>query len=264
MKKKGVKVGKKESFWKSGRYLSILSIIVTLTAWFLVTREGFGLVKDIMLPSPAMLVEAVVKTQRVLLTDILSTLARVVSSLITGVALGVGVGILISFYKKAQYILDPMIESMRPVPIVAMIPFFLMWFGVAEVGKFILATLGVFCIMVVNTSEAIRNVPPIYIKAANTLGANKNQLYRRVIIPSIVPSLIGPFRTSMAMSFTLVVAAEFMGAQSGLGFRILDARRMFNTDVIFLGITIFGIISALLDSLVRKIAKYIVRWSERV
>jgi ABC-type nitrate/sulfonate/bicarbonate transport system permease component len=77
------------------------------------------------------------------------------------------------------------------------------------------------------------------------------------------PQLVGPLRVSLALSFTLVVAAEFMGAQSGLGYRILEARRLFNTDVILLGIVLFGILSGVLDRGLRRLMAYVTRWSER-
>ena len=124
-----------------------------------------------------------------------------------------------SYDKKVLYFFDPLVESIRPVPVIAMIPFFLMWFGIDETGKFILITLGVFAILVVSTVEAVRNVPSKYILAAQTLGASKWQRFRTIIVPAIVPELVGPLRVAAALSFTLVVAAEFMGAQTGIGYR---------------------------------------------
>src|SRR5690606_23630279 len=98
---------------------------------------------------------------------------RVVCGLVTGTVLGVIIGMLVCFNNKLYYLLNPLIESSRPVPVIAMIPFFLMWFGIGELGKFLLVTLGVFAIIVINTIEAIRNVPPIYVKEEKTLCANK-------------------------------------------------------------------------------------------
>src|SRR5690606_3278247 len=98
--------------------------------------------------------------------DIAATLLRVICGFVVGTALGLGLGLLMSYSKKAQFFFDPLVESMRPVPVIAMIPFFLMWFGIGETGKFLLITLGVFAIIVVSTVEAVRNVPDIYMKAA--------------------------------------------------------------------------------------------------
>ena len=243
--------------------MSIASVVLYLLFWVLITEDGLGLVKPIKFPSPSMVAAAAVNTSSVIATDVLATSLRVLSGLFTGVLLGVGLGLLMCFSKKVFYFFDPIIESARPVPVIAMIPFFLMWFGINETGKFLLVVMGVFSIMVVNTIESVRNVPPIYTRAAETLGANRGTIYRRIIIPAIVPALIGPLRVAAAMSFTLVVAAEFMGAQAGMGYRILEARRMFNTDVIFLGVVMFGILSSIFDIVIRRTTGYMTRWSER-
>jgi ABC-type nitrate/sulfonate/bicarbonate transport system permease component len=248
---------------RSGRYLSTLAILLYFALWFALTEQGFGIVPKIKFPSPLMVIEAAIRMADLIPGDIAATLLRVVIGFTLGVALGMGLGLLMSYSKKAQYFFDPLIESMRPVPVVAMIPFFLMWFGIGEMGKLLLITLGVFAIIVVSTVEAVRNVPEIFMKASHSLGASKAQRFRTIIIPAIIPELVGPLRVAAALSFTLVVAAEFMGAQAGLGYRILEARRLFNTDVILLGITIIGILSAIADAAIRNFTAYLTRWSGR-
>lgn len=248
---------------KSGRYLGLLSIGLYFLVWFLLTEQGLGIVPPIKFPSPLMVIEAAIRIRDVIPGDILATLMRVIVGFTLGVALGLGLGLLMSYSKKALYFFDPLIESMRPVPVIAMIPFFLMWFGIGETGKLLLIVLGVFAIIVVSTVEAVRNVPDIYMKAAHSLGASKAQRFRTIIMPAIIPELVGPLRVAAALSFTLVVAAEFMGAQAGLGYRILEARRLFNTDVILLGITIIGVLSAISDTAIRIFTSYLTRWSGR-
>lgn len=254
---------KRTEFWRSGRYLGFVSIAIYFIVWFAITRDGFGLVRPIMFPSPKMVVDAAVTTADLILADVTATMLRVLFGFFFGLLLGVGLGLLMSYNKKANYFFDPLIESIRPVPVIAMIPFFLMWFGIGETGKLLLITLGVFAIMVVSTVEAVRNVPSIYMLAGQTLGATKLQRFRTIVIPAIVPELVGPLRVASALSFTLVVAAEFMGASAGVGYRILEARRLFNTDVIFLGVILIGLMSAVADSLIRKAANYLTRWADR-
>jgi len=254
---------KNRKFLKGGGILSVFSIVFVFLLWFTLTEDGLGLIRPVIFPSPKMVIHAAISTSSLIGTDVMYTMLRVVAGLVAGTVLGIGVGVLVCFNQKIYYLLNPLIESARPVPVIAMIPFFLMWFGIGEIGKFLLVTLGVFSIIVINTIESIRSVPPIYVKAGQTLGAKKTDIYKNIIIPSIVPSLIGPIRVCVAMSFTLVVAAEFMGAQAGMGYRILQARKMFNTDVIFLGVVMFGILSALVDTGIRKSLDYITRWTER-
>jgi ABC-type nitrate/sulfonate/bicarbonate transport system permease component len=254
---------KRPEFWRSGRYLGPLAIILYLGAWFAITSEGFALVKPIKFPSPLMVLEAAVRMNDLLLTDAMATLGRVLFGLVVGSFSGLVLGLLMSYNKKVLYFFDPLVESMRPVPVIAMIPFFLMWFGINEPGKLLLITLGVFTIAVVNTVEAVRNVPYKYLLAAQSLGASHLQRFRTIVIPAIVPDLIGPLRVAVALSFTLGVAAEFMGADEGIGYRILEARRLFRPDVILLGVTMIGILAGVVDALTRKITTYVTRWSDR-
>jgi ABC-type nitrate/sulfonate/bicarbonate transport system permease component len=251
------------TMWRSGKWLGLLSVILYFAAWFAVTAQGFNLVRPIKFPSPIMVVQAAIRTADLIPLDALATVSRVLFGFIVGTLLGLGLGLAMSYNKKIFYFFDPLVESIRPVPVIAMIPFFLMWFGIGETGKLLLITLGVFAIIVVSTVEAIKNVPKIYVLAAQTLGASKLQLFRTVLVPAIIPQLIGPMRVAAALSFTLVVAAEFMGANAGLGFRILEARRLFSTDVIMLGVVLIGILSAIADALIRRGAAYLTRWSER-
>ena len=250
-------------FWRSWRLLSIVAILLTFSIWFTITRDGLALVRPIIFPSPVMVIDAALRLNDIILVDVLVTFARVVAGFCAGAALGVGLGLAMSYNEKILYFFDPIVESMRPVPVIAMIPFFLMWFGIDEVGKFLLITLGVFAILVVSTVEAVRNVPRKFTLAAQTLGASKAQWFRTVVVPAIIPELIGPLRVASALSFTLVVAAEFMGAQAGIGYRILEARRMFNTDVILLGVVVIGLMSAVTDTLIRRTTAHVTRWSER-
>src|SRR5215207_6463458 len=207
--------------WRSGRYLSVVAIILYLGLWWTVTEQGLGLVRPIKFPSPRMVLDAAVRLQDIIAFDVLVTLVRVACGFCAGTLLGIGLGLAMSYNRKMLYFFDPLVESMRPVPVIAMIPFFLMWFGIDELGKFLLITLGVFAILVVSTVESVRNVPSKYLFAAQTLGASKAQRFRTIVIPAIIPELIGPLRVATALSFTLVVAAEFMGAQAGIAYRIL-------------------------------------------
>jgi ABC-type nitrate/sulfonate/bicarbonate transport system permease component len=254
---------RKAGQWRSGRYLSVIAILLYFGLWWGVSEQGLGLVRPIKFPSPRMVLDAAVRLHDIIAFDVLVTMIRVACGFCAGTLIGIGLGLAMSYNRKVLYFFDPLVESMRPVPVIAMIPFFLMWFGIDELGKFLLITLGVFAILVVSTVEAVRNVPSKYLLAAQTLGASKAQRFRTIIVPAIIPELIGPLRVATALSFTLVVAAEFMGAQAGIGYRILEARRMFNTDVILLGVTVIGIMAALADLLIRWGTTRITRWSER-
>lgn len=244
------------------RLLGVVSMIVFIGVWWLLT-SGLEVIRPLLFPSPGAVVEAAVRLADVLPEHTFATLVRVLSGLALGAAGGVLVGLAMSGNRYVRGLLDPQIESLRPVPPIAAIPFFILWFGLAEYGKILLIALAVFMVMVVATTEAVANVPPIFVRAAKTLGASAWGTYRTVIVPAIVPSLVGGLRIAAAAAFAVDIAAEFMGAQEGLGYLVMNARRTLQTDVILLSIMVIGLLSAALDQGIRLTARRVTRWSDR-
>lgn len=250
-------------WFRRGRYLGPLAVALYLAAWFAITEDGFALVRPVIFPSPLQVIEVATESGGILFQDIGATMLRLVVGFGIGVVLGLGFGLAMSYSEKVYFFFNPIVEGMRPVPIIAMIPFFLMWFGIGETGKLLLITTGVFTILVVSTVEAVRNSPRIFVRAGQTLGASQFQVFRRIVIPSITPNLVAPLRVAGALAFTLVVAAEFMGSENGLGFRILNAQRLFQTDVILFNVFVITLLAGLFDALLRRSVGYLTRWSER-
>ena len=244
--------------------ISISSVLGFYLLWYLMTDDGLGVIRPLMFPSPSMVVNALlILSPETVFRHVYMTTYRMLVGWSLGVALGICAGLAMSYSRVLRHMLDPLIESFRPVPVIALLPFFILWFGIDEVGKIVMILLGTFMIMVVNTYESVINVNPIYIRAAESLGATKFSIYMTVIAPASLPSLSAGLRISSALSFTLVVASEFMGAQSGLGYMIMSARRTLSTETIFLGCLIFGVVSTVIDFAIRKAINYLTRWSER-
>lgn len=251
---------------KSYRYvryvLGLLSITIVLVAWYLLT-EHWRRISSLYLPSPSNVLDTLVEVRSTILDHSLTTLRRVITSFVLGSALGIAVGLIMSRYRIVFSLLEPIIEALRPVPPIALIPFFILWFGIGDFGKLLLAGEGCFMVMVISTIESVRNVPSIYVQAAQSLGASKAHIYRTVVIPAIVPELIAGWRVALALAFALMVAAELMGAQQGLGFMIMVARRSLNTPTILLGIIIIGLEAALADQVLRRLTARLTVWTER-
>ena len=240
--------------------ISLLTVLTVVLIWTVMTDSY---IDKLFFPSPMDTILVVGRMEGVLVGYFLATMYRVVVGMLAGAILGVACGVAMSWNKWINSILDPLIEALRPIPAVALIPFFILWFGIGDTGKLILTALGGFTVMVVTTLEAIKHVSPIYIMAARTLGANRLTIYRTVILPAITPTLIGGMRVTVALSFALVIASEFMGAQSGLGYMIMLARRTLQTDAILVGVIIIGITSWIVDRMVRVIGNYLTRWAPR-
>jgi ABC-type nitrate/sulfonate/bicarbonate transport system permease component len=244
------------------RIVSLVSIILMFLLWYLVTVQ-FQLIPPLKFPSPNAILETLAQVQTTIIEHSFVTLVRVLSSFILGSFIGIIVGLIMSRFRLVFAILDPIIEAIRPIPPIALIPFFILWFGIGNFSQILLAGLGCFMVMVISTIEAVRNVPRIYTQAAQTLGASSAYIYRTVIIPAIVPELIAGWRVALALAFGLTIAAELMGAQSGIGFMIMVARRSLNTATILLGIIIIGLQATLMDRLLNILTRRLTAWTER-
>lgn len=247
---------------RNKRIIGLISVIVMFVLWYLATVQ-FQLIPSLKFPSPIAIVDTLGRVQNTILEHSLVTLFRVVSSFILGSLAGMALGLVMSRFQIVFAILDPLIEAIRPVPPIALVPFFILWFGIGDFGQILLAGLGCFMVMVISTIEAVRNVPRIFMQAAQSLGANSAYIYRTVIIPAIVPELIAGWRVALALAFGLTIAAELMGAQSGLGFMIMVARRSLNTQTILLGIIIIGLLAMATDRLLNILTRRLTVWTER-
>jgi ABC-type nitrate/sulfonate/bicarbonate transport system permease component len=243
-----------------GPLLSVAVVVVVLVLWWVLT-SGTGVIKPLYFPAPERLWTALQSLRGQLLSDAGATLARVLISWFGGSALGVFVGLVMARTRWIMYALNPLIEAVRPVPPVALIPFVILWFGIGDDGKIFLGALACFMVMVVNTTVAVTNVPPVYLQAARSLGASTSRVYRSVVLPAIVPEILSGFRIGSALAFAVIVAAEFLGADTGIGRLIMQASRTLNTPVVLLGTVVIAIMAVLLDVTISKLSGYVTRWS---
>ena len=245
---------------KAETLVSLSSVVFVIAVWFILTKT---VVKDLYFPSPESTVLVALKMNVTLLNYFLATMYRVVIGGFCGAIVGICCGLLMTWSKWINSALDPLIEALRPVPEIALIPFFILWFGISDFGKFLLTGIGGFTVMVVTTVEAVKHLPPVFAMAAQTLGAKKFDVYRTVVLPGIVPALISGLRVTVAVSFALVIASEYLAAQTGQGDKVMMSRRTLQTDAILLGIIIIGLTSWLVDRLVRLAGDYLTRWEAR-
>jgi len=243
------------------KLLGYVSILFLIAVWLVLTLGGF--VKPLFLPGPRQLYDVLSTSYAELSKHMGYTLMRQFSGFFIGSALGIVAGLLIASNRYVQALMDPVIEILRPVPPLAIIPMLILWLGIGPVPQILLVIFGCFVILVVSTVEAVKNVPKIYTNAARTLGASWFYTYRTVILPAIVPSLVGAIRVAAGASFGLVVAAEFMGAQEGIGYYMIIAQRYLRTDMILVSIVLISAVAWIVDQLIRKIEKRMTRWSER-
>jgi ABC-type nitrate/sulfonate/bicarbonate transport system permease component len=183
--------------------------------------------------------------------DTLTSLRRILIGFAAGTAIGVALGAAMSASTVARYLVDPVIEVLRPLPPLAFIPLFIIWFGIGETPKEVLILIGVVPVMAVTTVAALDEVPDDLRLCARTLGASARYTMLRVQIRAALPGIITGMRLAMAGSWTSIVAAELIAATSGLGYLISQAGDYLNTALVFSGIAAIAIVALILDACLR-------------
>ncbi len=200
----------------------------------------------------------------VLLENSLITIRRVVTGVVLGVGLGIGIGLLVGWSRWVRDVILPPVLLLRTIPILALIPLFLFWFGGREIGILIYIVFAVFSMMIINTLEAIRNVPAVYHDYARCMGASPWQVYYTVVVPFIMPSLLGGIRVIIGVSWAITLAGELLATNSGLGWLMILSERFLMTGRMIVIVVLFVLYSMILNLLFLKSTGWVTRWLPRV
>ncbi len=221
------------------------------------------LIRPIFLPGPQDLIKAGTQMAPYLPEAMLSSVSMTLLGFLLGTALGIAIGLAMAYSKNTRELFGGILDFLRPVPALALIPLFILWFGIGKGPQIALIVFGTSVILGLTTIEAIRNVQPVYIRAALTMGASRGHIYRTVILPSITPHILGAVRVAGVASWGLDVAAEFIGAQTGLGYLIIVRQQYLDTPGILLIVIIFSVLAIALDLAIRAFERPVTKWTER-
>lgn len=191
------------------------------------------------------------------------SLQMVLLSVAIGTPPGLVVGLAFGYSRLVRDLLEFSLDAVRPTPLIALLPMLMLWFGTRMATGIRLIALGVFLILTIAVTEAVRNVPHVYVRAALTAGASRFHLYRTVVIPAILPHMMAGFRLAVVVSWGLVVAAEYMGTGVGLGALMLGRVRYLDNAGIIVIVLILAALAILSDFLLRAVTKRFTRWSPR-
>jgi ABC-type nitrate/sulfonate/bicarbonate transport system permease component len=191
------------------------------------------------------------------------SLFRTLTGFALGVVVGVPLGLLAGYSRRAGAMISPIMAFIRPIPPIAFIPMAVLYFGLGEVGKIVLILFVSFNYVQANAQAGAANFPIAYRRAAESLGLTRAQTFYRVVLPGALPQIFTGLKVALALSWAVVVAAELVGAQSGLGFMISDAALLFRIPVVFIGIALIGAIGLLLNLTLNYIESRIVHWKGR-
>ena len=239
-----------------------LGIALVMGFWWLLTESAVFQFR--LIPGPVEVFRAGLGLGPSLGSHFLSTLARVVVGFIVGWLFGVLGGLALSYSRVLLLWFGGVVDAMRPVPPVALVPFFILIFGFSETARIVLVVLGTGLVVLVAFLEACRESSVPLSDALRTLGYGKLDIYRLVVVPHALSRLLGPTRVALALSVSLVVVSEFMGAQRGLGYLLNVARVTTNTSVILVSTSLLGVIAGGLDTILRRLFLLLTVWDRRI
>ena len=250
---------------RPGRASRIVRALVVpflaFVVWTLITN--LGLIKPILLPTPQKLFSVWWAIGDLIPSAFWITLQMVVTGIVLGGLAGLGFGLVFGYSRWARDLLEFSFDGLRVVPIFALIPLFLLWFGIGMRPQIALVTLGVMLILTIQTTEAVRNVLHIHVQAALTAGASRFHIYRTVVVPSIIPHILAGLRLAVIAAWGLDVAAEFMGSVQGLGYLMLAGLVNLDSARIIAMVIIFALLAIGSDFLLRAVIKRSLRWAQR-
>lgn len=243
--------------------LAAAGLLLPLLLWW--AYSAAGLANPMFFPGPDAVLARIGHwwSDEGLLGDIAISVYRVMAGFLASAVIALPLGLYIGTYRPVQAFLEPLTDFIRYMPAVAFIPLVMLWVGIDEGSKVLIIFIGTFFQMVLMVAEDVRRVPMAQIEAAQTMGANRAEIIRLVVLPSARPALLDTLRITCGWAWTYLVVAELVAANSGLGYAILRAQRYMQTDKIFAGILLIGVIGLLTDQSFRWLGRVAFPWMKR-
>ncbi|MBR5632045.1 MAG: ABC transporter permease [Bacteroidales bacterium] len=220
-------------------------------------------IEDRYLPSPKSVLIVFGKLQPNILLHALISLSRLLIGFVFGILLGIFTGLYLHKSKIAYQLIYPTIQSIRAIPPYASIPFFLLWFGFSEIGKFVILICGITFNLAVATYQTLLTIETKYDIFFKSIGKESRQFTWPFTLPYVIERILPTLRFSLSTAIGLVVVAEMLGAQMGLGYVIQTSRSTYSMDVIILAAFLFGIVNVIVDKLLIVLWKTIVFWRKK-
>ncbi|MFJ3045737.1 aliphatic sulfonate ABC transporter permease SsuC [Herbaspirillum chlorophenolicum] len=246
--------------WQSGSWIGWL-LPLALVAWWEIAAQA-GWLSSRILPEPWAVLKAVwnLSASGELWRHLAVSSGRAASGFAVGAGLGLVLGLLSGSLRSAELLLDTTLQMVRNIPALALIPLVILWFGIDETAKLFLVSVGVFFPVYLNTFHGIRSVDKGLIEMAKSYGLSGWALYRDVILPGALPSILVGLRFALGLVWVLLIVAETISAQAGIGYMTMNAREFLQTDVVLVGILLYALLGKLADSAARALERFWLRW----
>jgi sulfonate transport system permease protein len=243
-----------------GAWVGWLLPVLLLVWWEIAAQAGW--LSSRILPEPFAVLKAAwnLSASGELWRHLAVSSGRAASGFAVGAGLGLVLGLLSGSLRSAELLLDTTLQMVRNIPALALIPLVILWFGIDETAKLFLVSVGVFFPVYLNTFHGIRSVDQGLIEMAKSYGLSGWPLYRDVILPGALPSILVGLRFALGLVWVLLIVAETISAQAGIGYMTMNAREFLQTDVVLVGILLYALLGKLADTAARALERYFLRW----
>lgn len=253
---------KKKAF-SDYKAVSLIIPVLLIAIWQITSSAG--ILNKAILPSPSALAATFgdILKDGSLLKNVLTSLRRVLLGYMLGASLGVLIGVSMGLSKTVTRLFFPLLEIMRPIPILAWVPVLILWAGIGETTKVITIAIGTFWSVLLNTTDGIRNVDIKYKEVACIFGKKKRDIIFLVSLPAALPAIFTGLRVGVGSAWLSVIGAEMVAASSGLGYFITYYREMMKPEKMYAGVIVIGVIGWIINVLIRKLEDYLLRWNSK-
>ncbi|SDJ08466.1 ABC transporter permease [Lutimaribacter saemankumensis] len=243
---------------KRGVGLVVFVLLIAVVEWG--TRAGW--ISSLTLPKPSDVARTLIGLWQsgLLMQHVLPSLSRLAVGSAMGVTAGIGIGVLIGLFSLARAGLVPLVAALFPIPKIALLPLFVIWFGIDEGSKYALIALGTFTPTVVATFGAVDNVDRTLIRMGQSFGLPWLSIVTKIVLPGALPGILSGLRISLSIGIILLVAAEMLGAQYGIGAYILEAGSLYDLERLFAGVVILSALGVTVSFLIGRVETRMLRW----
>lgn len=232
--------------------------LIALVEWG--TRAGWISALTLPRPSDVLATFGELWQSGLLFKHLAPSLSRLVVGAALGVSVGVTVGVLIGLFSYIRAGLVPIVAALFPIPKIALLPLFVIWFGIDEGSKYALIAFGTFTPTVVATYGAVDNVDRTLIRMGQSFDLGWWSIVRKIVLPGAMPGILSGLRISLAIAIILLVAAEMLGAEYGIGAYILEAGSLYDLERLFAGVVILSLLGVIVSALIGMIERRVLRW----
>jgi sulfonate transport system permease protein len=259
----GRAAGAAASFWRRGwssRWTRFLGPLLILVTWQLAVGAGHLPANELPSPGNVWVTGVHLAADGTLQSALLISLQRVALGLLLGVSIGTALALASGLSLIGERVIDPVMHMFRTMPVLALLPLFVLWFGIGEQAKVFLIGWAVIFPIYINLYAGVRGIDAKLVEAGTVLGLKRLGQIRHVILPGALPQFLTGLRLALGVSWLVLVAAEEINATSGLGYLITNAQNLLQTNVIFVGLVVYSLLGLATDILVRLIERFTLSW----